>query len=313
MVQKEMPISKWMADLARSNTQLVFVIADAEKFLAPESSHVLSLLSRVVEEYDPHVQLLLLFERDITHPENTTFLPASTRIYENIFGYPLYDAKETESFVRLLSKQWDVSVDRSTMKSILEGCGGNFWLVKEAMREIVTQSAWSPKDPGMMFRVRMVYERLHESEKTVLRKRVKCEKNLSEADMHSNEYLESMRFFTTTGDVPRIYREYILRKHDMSNALELRDNKLILQKMPLDAFLSRKEYRVMKCLLEKRGALVTREDIARQLWPANTQKHYSDWAIDQMVARLRKKMTQLSLNPKLLKTLRGKGYMLAVA
>ncbi len=308
-----MPLSKWMDEIKQRKTRLVYVIADAEKFLKPETKHVLSLLSRIVEEYEPYVQLLMFFEEDITLPENMQYLPASTRIYENIFPYPLYDAEETKKFIHMLSVQWGVKPDERTVQSIVDGCSGHFWLVKEAMREIVSDGQWSPVTPGMLFRVRMVFTMMHDSTQELLRKMVAGETSLTQDELHTQEYLRRMRFFTGNDKVPTVFEQFILNRYDVSDKLQMQDNRLVLQEMPLNAFLSRKEYRVMKHFIQKRGMIVTRDDIARQLWPSDTKAQYSDWAIDQMIARLRKKMTQLSLNPKLLKTLRGKGYMLAIS
>jgi DNA-binding response OmpR family regulator len=62
-------------------------------------------------------------------------------------------------------------------------------------------------------------------------------------------------------------------------------------------------------LLEKNGQTVSRDEIGQALWSDN-QEDYSDWAIDQLIARIRKRLKELSLSPKMVRVVRGKGYIL---
>jgi OmpR family two-component system bacitracin resistance response regulator BceR len=82
--------------------------------------------------------------------------------------------------------------------------------------------------------------------------------------------------------------------------------------VPLKGFFSRKEYNVLKLLLEQKEKIVSRDAVGATLWPINTEKHYSDWAIDQLIARLRQRLTELSLPPKMIQSVRGKGYKLSI-
>jgi hypothetical protein len=69
------------------------------------------------------------------------------------------------------------------------------------------------------------------------------------------------------------------------------------------------EQETLKLLIDKKNILVTRDDIAEALWGKKSYEKYSDWAIDQLVSMLRKKLSQLNTVDKI-QTIRGKGIIL---
>ncbi len=76
---------------------------------------------------------------------------------------------------------------------------------------------------------------------------------------------------------------------------------------------SRKELRVFKLLLEHRNSIVSRDEIAQRMWQGNVQEQYSDWAIDQLIARLRKRFVTFFLPSRLISVVRGRGYVLKLS
>lgn len=69
------------------------------------------------------------------------------------------------------------------------------------------------------------------------------------------------------------------------------------------------EAKIMRALWEKQETILDRESIAQTLWGDDWSNKYSDWALDALVSRLRKKMSgrwQVI-------TIKGRGYMLALA
>ncbi len=75
-------------------------------------------------------------------------------------------------------------------------------------------------------------------------------------------------------------------------------------------YLTKSEYRVVKILTQHRGEIVTREKIAEVLWEEDYIEKYSDWAIDKLISRLRKKLcTNRGSFP--IKTLRGHGFLIS--
>jgi len=73
--------------------------------------------------------------------------------------------------------------------------------------------------------------------------------------------------------------------------------------------LSLQELAVFRRLWQDKGRVVTRDEVAKILWGKEWEEKYSDWAIDQVISRARKKLGD-RVKVSLIKTLRGKGFMI---
>jgi DNA-binding response OmpR family regulator len=74
---------------------------------------------------------------------------------------------------------------------------------------------------------------------------------------------------------------------------------------------SANEYRALALLYRRGGALVTKEELAAQVWP-EYQGDVSDYNIEQLLFRLRRKIEADPGHPRALVTVRGLGYRLVV-
>ncbi|HEX9804420.1 MAG TPA: helix-turn-helix domain-containing protein [Candidatus Dojkabacteria bacterium] len=75
--------------------------------------------------------------------------------------------------------------------------------------------------------------------------------------------------------------------------------------------LSTQEYEVFKLFENSKGKVVTKEDISKVIWGKNGKKSKkSDWAIDQLMKRMRTKLGDDK--GKVIKTVRGRGYRVLI-
>jgi hypothetical protein len=88
-----------------------------------------------------------------------------------------------------------------------------------------------------------------------------------------------------------------------------REGKLWLGKQKLEDELSYQEYQVLRLLWDNINQLVTRGKIAEVIWPVKTEEKYSDWAIDQLLTKVRRKIGDFG-QERLIKTVRGQGVRL---
>jgi DNA-binding response OmpR family regulator len=70
---------------------------------------------------------------------------------------------------------------------------------------------------------------------------------------------------------------------------------------------TRQEYSILTLFLKNPGKVLTRDDIGAVLWGESSYEKYSDWAIDQLMSKLRKKLKEIGVNVEI-STLRGRGY-----
>ena len=76
--------------------------------------------------------------------------------------------------------------------------------------------------------------------------------------------------------------------------------------------LTPKEYRLLALLYRQGGAVVTREDIATEVWP-ELEGAVAEESIAQLIARLRRKLEGEPSNPRRIVTVRGFGYRFVAA
>jgi len=75
--------------------------------------------------------------------------------------------------------------------------------------------------------------------------------------------------------------------------------------------LSPKQYALLALLWSRRGAVCSKDEIVRAVWPECVEAVY-DYQIESLVKRLRAKIEPDPSHPTLLLTVRGRGYKLAV-
>lgn len=73
--------------------------------------------------------------------------------------------------------------------------------------------------------------------------------------------------------------------------------------------LSKSELDIFNILHSKLGKIVSRDDLANTQWKDDAEEKYSDWAIDQIIYRLRSKLKSNKVNYKII-TKKGRGFVL---
>jgi len=76
---------------------------------------------------------------------------------------------------------------------------------------------------------------------------------------------------------------------------------------PVDDRFSQQEYRLLAEFLKSKGKTLSRSEIGDIIWGGQAVDKYSDWAIDQVVSKMRKKLKIIATKDSII-TIRGKGY-----
>lgn len=307
LVNQRASLDKTMEELKQNNIVLVLVINEAERLLAKENNHILLSFSQLIDKYAPWLRFLSCFEADVTHPNVLPLLPVSGRLYENIYYFPLYKYEDSAAFMRLLKNQWGINFSQNEEKKIFHVCGGHFWLIKEAVRRIAANKIWSTESFGMQFRLRTIFNLLTESEQNVVKKIIVGQDNFNPDEDLSFKYLQRMNLIEANNIQINGFKDLILNEEAKKTEFTFKDEQFFLNDVPINKFFSRKELRVLKILMRKQNELVTRDELAKNLW--SSSEDYSDWAIDQLIARVRKRLKDLAVSPSLLASIRGKGYI----
>ena len=65
---------------------------------------------------------------------------------------------------------------------------------------------------------------------------------------------------------------------------------------------------MLVCFLKNKGQIISRDQIGDVLWGDKAYDRYSDWAVDQLISQLRKKLIDLGIKGASLQTIRNRGY-----
>lgn len=310
IITKSEPLAQVMKQLAARKIQIVLVLLSADTLLLPSSKFFLSALHEILYENNPFIVSICCFETDITHPKNITVFRQYPQLLHSIFYYPLYGKKDTEQFIHYVRAKWNVEVNQKQIDRMIAEYGGKWWFIKDAIRQLRVQKDWNEETDGMNFRKNMIIQALLPSERSALLKIITGRKTFDADEQHSVNHLIKLRVITDDYHLAiPILRKPLLASVGSMHALTYENNMVYLNQVPIGKFFSRKEIRALKTLVSKPGVIISRENLAQAIWPVDTDENYSDWAIDQIIARVRKRLPEFEIPPASIKSIRGKGYM----
>jgi len=78
----------------------------------------------------------------------------------------------------------------------------------------------------------------------------------------------------------------------------------------LDPPLSLAQYRLVELLYERKGKVVTRDDVIRAVWPDSDESGITEQAIDALMRRLRERLAEVDPDHEYISTIRGHGFRL---
>lgn len=83
---------------------------------------------------------------------------------------------------------------------------------------------------------------------------------------------------------------------------------ILVDDFPTKEKITLKEYRLLSAFLENPNKVFSRDEIAEVLWVSEVDNKYSEWAIDQNISLLRKKLEKLGVSPSAVQTIKSRGY-----
>ena len=285
-----------------SNDKTAYLITNADS-LFEEKQSFLAFFNNLVKK-NSKFSLIFFFQHNITYPWNMKVLSSYQYLFQNIYFYPKYEKDDLKQFLIYLGNKFKNKIPTNTKNLILSHCGGNLWLIKEAVRYYVkTKDIKNIFDhQEMIFRLKVIYDELEEQEKRVFKKLIKQEANFTDDEKLVIDYLNKTNYISP------LLKKFVSQKLAYENFLSLNQNNIILNSIPIDYFFSRSERKGLRYLLSFSNKLITRDELAKTLWSGNDD--YTDWALDQFIKRLRNKLIKLGLDRQLIKTKKNQGFVL---
>jgi hypothetical protein len=272
-----------------------FCIVDAE-LLFTERQQLIPVFSAW---YRKHQKSFLLFSERYPYAYSL-----QSFIHHSIY-HPLYAEEDVAHFIDFLSTRFAVTLSKNIKTTIHAACGGHLWLVKEIVRYISQSLGSNPMDDPV----------LHQKVMTIM------------SGFTKEEYQELLRFsrglpMTASKEAIHLHALRILelsKKSLLLSSLRNQEPAIVLTQKKDDFFIgsisvtklfSSSERRVLAFLLTHRDSFVSREEMFAAIW-GDTSLDTSNWALDQVMRRLRKKLRDAQVGDSWIKTMKGKGYAIS--
>jgi len=78
----------------------------------------------------------------------------------------------------------------------------------------------------------------------------------------------------------------------------------------IDPPLSLAQYRLLELLYERKGKVVTRDEVVQAVWPDSDESGITEQAIDALMRRLRERLAEVDSEHEYINTVRGHGFRL---
>lgn len=92
------------------------------------------------------------------------------------------------------------------------------------------------------------------------------------------------------------------------NGVDISDGNVYVNGRQIEQDLSQRELHILKHFIQNANKVILREEIAQLIWGKMSADRYSDWAIDQSISRLRKKLGDNAYESTFIKTVKGRGF-----
>jgi DNA-binding winged helix-turn-helix (wHTH) protein len=264
-----------------------------------------------------NLSIIIFSETDISTSEFETLQDKCTLFFDHVIKYPLYSKEDSLQFIEYNNSMWYMNLKPEFRNKILSECGGYLWLISHIQRYFRDNpdSSWKEAidDELLLDKLEVIWGKLNSKEKNIVI--TTHANNLTTSDKNSHEYKYLLKINLlwenkgkTILNIP-LFRLVIKRETDL-NELKFENHKIIYKNEDISKIFTTNEKNFLIPILKKKNTIVSRNSIASSIWNNTEEKDYSDWALDRIAFRIRKKFQSISLDPKLLKTAKKKGFIL---
>jgi hypothetical protein len=305
----------WDKYLHTKNPFDIYFICGLDSILMEKNNAILCYLQKKPKALQ--ASFLFFFSLDFQNSEFIELFKDKTAFTQNVIFHSLHSKSDTLQFIKHLENKWQINIDKNAKQTITGKCSGHFLLVKQAVRHLRDYPTDDLKkvlnSQQMLWKCRIVWSKFLSTEQEVIIKILKGSPVFTLDEKHSLMFLKKVQFIKKDGlgyklTIP-ILEDYIRRTQLYISLTLGKDQHILANSVAVDNNFSKQERELLKLFLDNENIELSREQVASVLWKTNWQDKYSDWAIDQIISRLRKKLCLLGVDRKCIRTIRKKGYL----
>jgi len=230
-------------------------------------------------------------------------------VFHNFIKVPYLDINDSFQWLDLCSGILQVPLNQEVKQKLYEYCGGIIGLLKNAVRAY--------KRYGDIEQA-LVSEELLSSSKNIWQQFSKEEQYVLKNLFISRKYQATSKEFIylkehkLIADDNKVNGSWIKALIGIKDIVELRVKGGVISYMgvDLDEILTPREKKVILTLSSQKSYSADRELLGKSIWDNEYSSKYSDWAIDQIFSRLRRKLIKIGMPGDIIKTLKGRGFKL---
>lgn len=315
-----------------SGLKVVFFLGEFDELKQFAKNVFYNNIKSLWDIFKPQLHYVFLSVADLTTTEITDRLgELNAATLQNIVYVPIRQRKGIDYLIDFFGNRLNCQFSEKEKKLIKKLCGGHPYLIKAATRIISSFDRKKTKIEDleeiltshyeMLSVARRIFDLRAVPEKEVLSKIAKGETvpfsddlkrllSLGLVEKKKNGRCEPVSELFNLA-IKKYKKGLRLTSGREANGLYLDEEKGVVcyGGVPVEEKFTGQEYNVIKFFLEVPGELKTRDEISEILWGGESYEKYSDWAIDQVISKIRKKLKQLGARTKLV-TVRGRGYKL---
>lgn len=289
-------------NLNLTNGSMYLFVSNVEFLIQTKNSGLFQWLD-AIQTKNQHIRIIFFSELYVS-PQIMIAL-GLIHIVGNVRYFPLYSASDAKMFTLYLCDKWQMKLSEKKANSIVRQCGGHFWFIKEAVRILRDSPTYSAENllehEAVRYRLSALNEFFDEKDRAII-----YDPRTAQFPNH-RQYLEKIGLIkNNTCTFPLLFN--YMHTHWKKVKMVLKNAKIYCNDVLIDQLFSKTEKNILKYFLTHTHRPVPREDIGNIAWKDHVEEKYSDWAIDQIINRLRKKLQTLGIGKNAIKTVRSFGY-----
>lgn len=304
VVRDEIKVTNLESELAITPESLDQILSDNQGknklvliakrlFFSPDGKALSSVIEKYYAKYGSGLVILHEgFSSEMDHFVASPVMDQHRRIWA------IYPRDVTLNYIENTTRLWGVEVTADTKVEIAEYCGGIPWLVNDVLRRVEAGKVLF-EDESFWWKVEKIWSGIPETYRGALLAASHADKSSDVGELRQFGLIDDR------GEPLPFLRDWMLRLKEQSISIDA--GKILFDGRDLTSAFSSGERRVLATLYQA-TEVVSRDEVGKAFWQDDWNMEYSDWALDQLVSRLRKKCQKYGL-PITIQTKRGLGYV----
>lgn len=307
--------------LTQEGWHLIFILGRFDEFNFPESFY--ENLKNIWQINKTKIHYLFAVSRNIFAKENfLKYGQLRELLSQNFVYFPLLSIEDSDFAIDYFFKKYHYKVSANQQLLAKKYGGGHPFLIRACLRLFHNSPILPIKQiPDYLLQqweikviLEDIWQALESEEKNFLAQIINGEDFV---DPQIPYRLKALRLvqFTKKRQLEffsPLFKIFVAnQKVDApSLGLDPQTGELLINGYPPKEKITLQEYHLLVSFLKNPNKVLSRDEIALALWGKDSDEKYSDWAIDQFISQLRKKLEKLGLPANKLQTIRNRGYRL---